>query len=148
MKLEDKIKNKFIYNKKNNFIKWIYFNYHRYFKNYSKKSYSFGGVDLLIQRFFRDKCKGIYIDIGCYHPLKGSNTYLLHRKGWKGINIDLDSHAISLFNLIRPNDNNLKIAISDKNGTAELYSHHHHSDNSKESTRLGIERRDVFQSQI
>ncbi len=127
MKIENKIKKKYIYSNKSNFIKWLYFNYHKYFKRYSYKSYSFGGVDLLIQRYFRNKKKGVYIDIGCYHPLKGSNTYLLHKKGWNGINIDLDSHAINLFNIFRKNDFNLRVAVSSKHGTADLYTHHVHS---------------------
>ena len=127
MKIENKIKKKFIYNNKRNFIKWLYFSFHKYFKKYSYKSYSFGGVDLLIQRFFRYKNKGVYIDIGCYHPLKGSNTYLLFKKGWSGINVDLDSHAINLFNIFRPNDHNLRADVSSKHGTADLFTHHEHS---------------------
>lgn len=127
MKLENKIKNKFIYSNRNNLIKWLYYNYHKYIIDYSKKSYSFGGVDLLINRFFRYKNQGVYIDIGCYHPIKGSNTYLLYKKGWNGINIDLDEHAINLFNKFRPSDHNINIAVSDKNGSAKLFSHHKHS---------------------
>lgn len=127
MKLENKIKEKFIFKNNRNLIKWIYYFYHRYVKKYSKKSFSFGGVDLLIDRFFRNKKTGIYIDVGCYHPIKGSNTYLLHRKGWNGINIDLDTHAINLFERFRPKDHNIKAAVSEKDGSAELFSHHTHS---------------------
>ena len=43
-----------------------------------------------IQNIFKDKKKGIYVDIGCCHPIKDNNTYLLNKKGWSGINIDLD----------------------------------------------------------
>ena len=56
---------------------------------YKKKSYSFGGVDLLIDYIFKNKNKGFYIDIGCQHPISNNNTYLLFKKGWTGINIDL-----------------------------------------------------------
>ena len=67
-----------------NFIKKIYYN------KYTKKSYSISNVDLILERIFSKIKNGIYIDIGCNHPIKYNNTYLLHKKGWKGINIDLD----------------------------------------------------------
>ena len=43
-----------------------------------------------IQQIFKSQNKGIYIDIGCGHPIKNNNTYLLNKKGSSGINIDLD----------------------------------------------------------
>ena len=55
-----------------------------YYEKYSKSS-----VDLIIGRLFSNKSKGIYIDVGCNHPIKYKNTYLLHKKGWNGIKIDL-----------------------------------------------------------
>ena len=127
MKVDKIIKDRFVYGNKNNPIRYIYLFYHKYIKKYYKKSYSFSAVDLLIDRFFRNLDKGVYLDVGCYHPIKGSNTYLLHKKGWEGINIDLDQHAISLFNKFRPNDYNIVSAISNKNEKTKLYSHHTHS---------------------
>ena len=140
MKFEEKIKNKYIYTKKKNLFKSIYFLYHRYLKKSYKKSYSYGGVDLLINHFFRNKKKGIYLDIGCYHPIEGSNTYKLFKKGWHGINIDLDSHSINLFNSFRPNDENLQIAVSDSNSSVELFSHHTHSAVQTINAKTGNER--------
>ncbi len=95
----------------------------RKFKS-QKKSYSFGGVDLLINYFFKDKKKGIYLDIGCQHPISNNNTYLLHKRGWSGINIDLDKGNIDLFNLIRKKDININIAISSKASTKKLFFYH------------------------
>ena len=80
---------------------------------FPKKSYSMFGEDLFINNFFKEE-KGIYIDVGCYHPIHGNNTYLLHKRGWKGINIDINELSINLFKIKRPNDLNLRIAISDK----------------------------------
>ena len=71
------------------------------------------GEDLFINNFFKED-KGIYVDVGCYHPTHGNNTYLLHKRGWKGINIDINKLSINLFKIKRPNDLNLRIAISDK----------------------------------
>ena len=55
-----------------------------YYEKYSKSS-----VDLIIGRLFSNKSNGIYIDVECNHPIKYKNTYLLHKKGWDGIKIDL-----------------------------------------------------------
>ena len=63
-----------------------------------KISYSLSGVDLLIDYIFKNKKYGFYIDIGCNHPVYSNNTYLLYKRGWKGINIDLDAKSIELFN--------------------------------------------------
>ena len=91
----------------------------------SKKNFfSFSGVDVIIGNIFRKKNNGFYIDVGCQHPIKNNNTYLLHKKGWSGINIDLDKDNINLFNLARPNDDNINIAVSNKVGEAELYFYH------------------------
>ena len=84
-------------------------------------SYSYGGVDSLILNIFKDKEKGFYIDIGCGHPIKNNNTYLLNKKGWNGINIDLDEENINLFNVSRKNDFNFAAAVSDTEGEADLY---------------------------
>ena len=42
-----------------------------------KKYYSFSGVDIILEKIFKNHCKGIYIDVGCQHPIKNNNTYLL-----------------------------------------------------------------------
>tara|TARA_B100002019_G_C21159131_1_gene542339 strand:+ start:84 stop:800 length:717 start_codon:yes stop_codon:yes gene_type:complete len=94
-------------------------------KKISKKNYfSFSGVDVIIENIFREKMNGFYIDVGCQHPIKNNNTYLLYKKGWKGINIDLDSDNINLFNIARPKDDNINIAVSNKVGESDLFFYH------------------------
>jgi FkbM family methyltransferase len=39
---------------------------------------------------------------------------LLHRRGWTGINIDAHPGAIELFQQLRPDDQNVQAAVSDK----------------------------------
>ena len=90
----------------------------------SKKSYSFGGCDLLIDYIFKLKKKGFYLDFGCQHPVSNNNTYLLNRRGWSGINIDLDAKNIRLFNLERPNDINICKCISSDNAEKNLFFFH------------------------
>ncbi len=94
-------------------------------KKISKKNYfSFSGVDVIIENIFRKKNDGFYIDVGCQHPIKNNNTFLLYKKGWKGINIDLDIDNINLFNIARPKDDNINIAVSNKVGETDLYFYH------------------------
>ena len=92
---------------------------HRYFIN--KKSYSMDGEDLVIADYFRHKKKGFYVDVGCYHPLHRNNTFLLYKKGWKGINIDIHNFSIELFNYLRPHDLNYNFAVSNKNEFTDMY---------------------------
>ena len=91
---------------------------------FKKKYFSFSGVDVIIENIFRKKNNGIYIDVGCQHPIKNNNTYLLYKKGWNGLNIDLDKDNIDLFNVARPNDQNINVAISNKIGETDLYFYH------------------------
>ena len=86
-----------------------------------KKSYSMDGEDFFIVEYFRKKNNGFYIDVGCYHPIHINNTYLLHKKGWSGINIDIHQFSIDLFNYLRPDDVNLNCAISNKNEVTEMF---------------------------
>jgi len=89
-----------------------------------KSYYSAGGIDALVLNIFKDLKKGIYLDIGCNHPIKANNTYLLYKKGWSGINIDLDQKSIDSFNYARPNDYNIKMAVSDKMSIKDFYFYH------------------------
>ncbi|MDB9802725.1 hypothetical protein OAB78_01005, partial [Pelagibacteraceae bacterium] len=99
-----------------------------YYEKYSKKSYSLSNVDLVIERIFRNKRKGIYIDVGCNHPIKHNNTYLLYKKGWCGINIDLDNKSINEFNKLRKRDINIKTLITSiDDEEKDLYFYHERS---------------------
>ena len=96
----------------------IYFK-HKYFKK--RKSYAMDGEDLVIADYFKNKQKGFYVDVGCYHPIHRNNTFLLYEKGWNGINIDIHSFSIELFEYLRPNDLNYNFAISDKKEIINMY---------------------------
>jgi FkbM family methyltransferase len=77
--------------------------------------------DLFIKKFFKNKNKGIYLDIGCFNPLLWNNTYLLYKKGWSGINVDIQKINIDLFNIARPGDINICCALYDKKKFLDLY---------------------------
>ena len=65
--------------------------------------------------------KVFYVDIGCYHPIKGSLTYQLYKKGWKGLNVDLSKVSIDLFKLARSKDYNIQTAVADFDGETHFY---------------------------
>tara|TARA_B100001250_G_C19688060_1_gene738982 strand:+ start:405 stop:1115 length:711 start_codon:yes stop_codon:yes gene_type:complete len=99
-----------------------------YYEKYTKKSYSISSVDLIIDRMFSNIKKGTFIDIGCNHPIKFNNTYLLYKRGWRGINIDLDKKSIEEFNKIRENDYNVQTLISSDNDIErKIYFYHSRS---------------------
>ena len=85
-----------------------------YLNSYSLKSFSQEGEDLILSRIFDKVDKGFYVDVGAYHPIRFSNTYLFYKKGWHGINIDAMPNSMKLFNRIRKKDINLEIPISDE----------------------------------
>ena len=61
------------------------------------------------------------MDIGCFHPIRYNNTYLLYKSGWRGINIDLNPLTIELFDFLRTEDININAAISDTEELKTLY---------------------------
>jgi FkbM family methyltransferase len=109
---------------KNKLFYKIYLYYNLYIRNFKyifKKSYSQFNDDIFIKKFFKNKTVGTYVDIGCHHPFKLNNTYLLYKKGWYGLNIDLMKINIDLFNIWRPTDKNICCAISNKNKISSVY---------------------------
>ena len=104
-----------------NFLSYLYYMFYRPKIFYPKRSYSMLGEDLVVEKFFKKKQKGFYVDVGCYHPLDGNNTFLLYRKGWSGINVDLNKTSIELFKIARKNDVNLNLAISKKSQKIKYY---------------------------
>jgi FkbM family methyltransferase len=86
--------------------------------------YSQAGEDAIaINSFYYlvPKKNGFYIDIGAYHPFKHSNTYILYKDGWSGINIDPRPGSKILFDKYRKRDINIEAGISDKNDLMQYY---------------------------
>ena len=98
-----------------------------YYTRYKKSSYSISNVDLIIDRIFSKIKKGIYVDIGCNHPIKYNNTYLLYKKGWNGINVDSDEKSISEFKRFRRDDHNVNSLISGSRKKLNYYFYHDRS---------------------
>lgn len=108
--------------KNNKYLKNIYFFYNIYIRNrkYLKNGSQLGEEKIILD-LFDNNFKGKFVDLGCFHPTRHNNTFELYKKGWRGINVDLNPFTIELFNFFRPKDININTAISNKNEEVELY---------------------------
>jgi FkbM family methyltransferase len=95
--------------------------YKNYFDKHFIKSYSQEGEDLILKRELEGREKGFYIDVGAYHPIRFSNTFLFYKLGWEGINIDARPGSMKLFQKFRKRDINLEIPISDRQEEMTFY---------------------------
>lgn len=80
----------------------------------SSLSYAQEGEDLVLAKMFAYTRNGFFVDVGAHHPKMYSNTYLLYRRGWRGINIDAMPGSMPQFRRLRPRDISLEIPISAK----------------------------------
>ena len=103
------------------YLKLLYYSFYRPKIFFPKNSYSMLGEDKFIKNYFRNKSKGFYVDVGCYHPLDGNNTQLLYKKGWNGINLDINHYSIKLFNFLRKRDISIHSGISNKKSKLIMY---------------------------
>ena len=102
---------------------FLYYNiYIRNFKFFFNNSQF--GEDKKIIKLFKNVKNGIYLDVGCFHPIRQNNTYLMYKIGWKGINVDLNPLTIELFKVARPHDINICAAVSNTKSTKKLFFDH------------------------
>lgn len=101
---------------------YIFYNLYLKYKIYlKKKTYSQYKEDLFVIQFFKNKKKGFYVDVGCNHPSRINNTFLLYNLGWRGVNIDMSKFCIDLFNIARKEDQNFNFAVSNTNKLITYY---------------------------
>jgi FkbM family methyltransferase len=82
-------------------------------------SYAQYGEDLIAEALLPDAA-GFYAEVGAFHPVQISNTYLFYRRGWQGIVIDPNPRAVALFERRRPRDIVVGCAVSDEEGPVFL----------------------------
>lgn len=87
---------------------------------FGQRTWSQEGEDMILRRIFSGK-DGFYVDIGAHHPYRYSNTYLLYKNGWHGINVDALPDAIELFRKYRPLDININVGITGINGEMQYF---------------------------
>lgn len=63
--------------------------------------------------------KGKYIDIGAFHPTRGSNTFKFYKNGCNGYAIDIGERKKKIWNILRPRDIFLNTAVVQNSNTNE-----------------------------
>ena len=84
-------------------------------------SYAQNFEDVLLNRVFKDKENGFYIDVGAQHPVFDSVTKSFYDRGWHGINIEPVKEFFELLEQQRPRDINLNIAMSNCREELEFF---------------------------
>ena len=84
-------------------------------------SYAQNGEDVVLERAFKSKSVGKYIDIGACHPDFDSVTKHFYLKGWCGINVEPDPELFKAFTSDRPLDINVCTAIGSARSRVDFY---------------------------
>lgn len=82
-------------------------------KKFVRYSFAQEGEDQILNAFFENNPPGFFVDVGAYHPYRFSNTYVLYKQGWRGINIDPTPGFKDIFKKERAEDITLEIGISE-----------------------------------
>jgi FkbM family methyltransferase len=82
--------------------------------NFATISFSQNGEDTMLLGIFSRVTDGFFVDVGAHHPFRFSNTFLLYRRGWSGINIDALPGTKQRFSRARPRDLTIEMGVSKK----------------------------------
>jgi FkbM family methyltransferase len=77
-------------------------------------SYAQTGEDIIIASYVDPNCVGFYVDVGCHHPIRGSNTLSLYSRGWRGVVVDGNRELIEIFKCVRPRDTAICAIVSNE----------------------------------
>ena len=84
-------------------------------------SYAQNFEDVILDRVFREKSVGFYLDIGACYPEQASVTKHFYDKGWSGVNVEPMEEPYSLLLLERPRDINVRAAIAGYTGEITIF---------------------------
>ena len=84
-------------------------------------SYAPNGEDIVLWRALGHLTPGYFVDVGACDPVVTSITKLFSLRGWRGINIEPLPHLVEMLEHDRPDDINLRLALSDTEGELTLY---------------------------
>lgn len=87
------------------------------------KSLSFGqyAEDVMLATSLLPTARGFYVDVGAFHPWKGSNTYKLYLRGWSGLTIEPNPAAEAKFRRMRRRDKHLVMGVAQTEDTLTYY---------------------------
>lgn len=83
--------------------------------------YSQHGEDFLIDRIFKGKNDGFYVEIGCLDGIEFSNTYFFEKKGWHGVCIEAHQDFIVPLKKNRPNSAVVHCAVGEEDKEAVTF---------------------------
>jgi len=87
-----------------------------------KPIYSHSNEELIIRDFFRDCRGGVFLDVGCGHPIDASNTYFLEKHlGWSGIGVDALPEMARKWRRLRPASKFANYIVTDHAGALEPF---------------------------
>jgi FkbM family methyltransferase len=96
------------------FIKYIFVKiFIKYFKTNLVETYTFFGEDRILEQWININEIGIYVDIGSNHPIRGSNSFKLYKRGWTGLCVDGNQDLVKQSKKVRPKDINIHAYVSD-----------------------------------
>jgi FkbM family methyltransferase len=88
---------------------------------YSMITYAHNNEDIILNRVFRGRTDGFYVDVGASHPDVNSVTRHFSQLGWSGVNVEPNPAVYRALCQARPRDVNLEVAVSDREGSATYY---------------------------
>lgn len=89
---------------------------------FGTERFSAGLEEYLVRDFLKDQRDGVFVDVGAFHPVQGSNTYRLERDlGWSGLAIDADASLAESYRA-RPRTRFTAAFVAAKDaGTAQFF---------------------------
>lgn len=88
---------------------------------FGKRSYAQSGEDIIADLELGRKGKGVYIDVGAFHPKLFSNTYLFYKRGWSGVCIEPRPEAKEWFLKVRSRDKFVGMGVGAKKDVLEYF---------------------------
>ncbi len=98
----------------------VFYSLRKFLNPDSKIFFSQHGEDGLIQSLIGE-ATGFYIDVGCNHPVKESNTFRFYLQGWRGLCIDANKHLVDTFRSLRKADDAVNSAVSEAEGELDFF---------------------------
>jgi FkbM family methyltransferase len=84
-------------------------------------SYAQNYEDVMLWRALKHVKEGFYIDVGAAWPESASVTKAFYDRNWRGINVEPNLDMWRSLAARRPRDINLRLALSDRRGSADFY---------------------------
>jgi FkbM family methyltransferase len=88
---------------------------------WARRSFAQEGEDIVLDRLFEGRRSGFYVEVGCHHPFRFSNSYYFYSRGWRGVCIDALPGTQRLFRRWRKRDIVVESGIASRRGELTYY---------------------------